>query len=177
VLNKYLYFNYFHTDQKGVDRPDVAWLMLRNGNWQTYFMWLFVFLFTDMTVFLCLFITVYFSIVLTVMSQSTPVTSCSITDTTPSRAVCSRKFTTPRSAVPKGSERWFFIICNLFIFTHLQVAKASEKWGPEKIGSDMALGCCGGGCNVGHRIAVHEIHLNWCELCMLGLTFYWIIHR
>lgn len=40
------------------------------------------------------------------MSQSTPVTSCSITDTTPSRAVCSRKFTTPRSAVPKSSERF-----------------------------------------------------------------------
>lgn len=38
------------------------------------------------------------------MSQSTPVTSCSVTDTTPSRAVCSRKFTTPRSAVPKSSE-------------------------------------------------------------------------
>jgi len=29
------------------------------------------------------------------------------------------------------------------------VAKASEKWGPEKIDSDMALGYCGGGCNVG----------------------------
>lgn len=41
------------------------------------------------------------------MSQSTPVTSGSITDTTPSRAVCSRAaFTTPRSAAPKSRERF-----------------------------------------------------------------------
>lgn len=40
------------------------------------------------------------------MSQSTPVTSSGTTDTTPSRAVCSRvAFTTPRSAAHKSNER------------------------------------------------------------------------
>ena len=48
------------------------------------------------------------------MSQSTPVTSCDVTVTTPSRAVCSRvAFTTPRSAAPKSISPWFFIILHI----------------------------------------------------------------